>query len=416
MKGFWVLVRLFFVCVVATAGFGDGQKDNSKSLVIVGARLIDGTGSLPQDDAVIVMKGDKFEAVGPRGKVSLPKNAEVIDVKGKTVVPGLIDAHVHFTYPPNDLEFLLINDSISSYRAAAFLNRYLMAGVTTVRDIASYTNVGIMAKKAFSEGLFTGSRPIVSGQAITSTGGHGTEKYDKGTVTEVDGPDGFRRAVREQLKAGADLVKVFPPFSREELRAAIEETRLHERFITVHHPLFRAQYSFVRWAVEERPDCLEHAVSIPDDVIPAIATNKIYCVPTLSIILILADQIQARKEPGWEWESKKRFDSVQTFRKLKEAGVKMGIGTDAVKELAAEYPGIFFKEIELFVENGYTPMEAIVAATKINSEICDASDKLGTIETGKLADLLVLEQDPLRDIKALRNIQIIIQGGKVIKR
>ena len=409
-RNFVLLLLLFSLIIGNLAG---DQEEKPKSIVITQARLIDGTGAPSLEDAVIVITNGKFSAVGPQGKVTIPKEAEVIDVKGKTVIPGLIDTHVHFTYPHSKMECLLDNDSIASFRASHFLHRHLMVGITTVRDLCSRHNVGIMAKKAFREGLFIGSRPIVVGMGITSTGGHGME-HGSGRVMEVDGPAEFRRAVRQQLKAGADLIKVLPSYSREEIKAAIEETHAHERFVTVHSGMFKEQYDFVRWALEAGADCIEHAYAIPDDVIKMMAKKEIYCVPTVSILLKIADNY-LKKNPGKEHKVKKFIDSVEIFRKMKKAGVKMGIGTDAILENMVEYPGIYFEEIERFVENGYTPMEAIVAATKINAEICDASERLGTIEKGKLADLLVIEGDPLKDIKIIRNVQIIIQEGKVIE-
>lgn len=414
MKHFTAILSMIFLFSNICSGSLSTQQEQPKFLVITGARLIDGTGAAPQDNTVIVIQKDKFMAVGRKGEVSIPEKAEVIELKGKTVIPGLIDTHVHFTYPPKPEEFFLINDSISSFRAVCFLHQMLMIGVTTVRDLASYHNVGIVAKKAFDEGLFLGSRPIVTGQGITSTGGHGTESNTTGIAEEVDGADGFRRAVRARLKAGADLIKVLPPYSQEEIKAAIEETHGHEKFITVHSGVYKEQYDFVRWAVEAGADCIEHAYAIPDDVIEMMASEGIYCVPTLSILIKLGKQYK-EKGPEWEWKVKKYFQSIEIFRKMKKAGVKMGIGTDAVGENMVVYPWFYFEEIERFVENGYTPMEVIVAATKINAEICAASERLGTIEKGKLADLIVIGSDPLKDIKALRSVELIIQGGRIIK-
>ena len=122
------------------------------------------------------------------------------------------------------------------------------------------------------------------------------------------------------------------------------------------------------------------------------------------------------KGPEWDWKIRKYFESEDIFKKLKKAGVRMAVGTDAVADNLVEYPGLFFKETDEFVELGYTPMETIVAATRIGAEVSDAGERLGTIEKGKLADLLVLGQDPLADIKNLRTAQVIIQSGRIIKR
>jgi imidazolonepropionase-like amidohydrolase len=407
-------IGLFIIfCILAAFLLPGEQNDkNIKVLVITRARLIDGTGSAPLEDAVVVIREGKFAEIGPADMVKVPKEAEIIDVNGSTVVPGLIDAHVHITYPPNREETYVVNDSICSFRAAHFLKRHLMAGITTVRDVAAYHNVSIMAKKAFYEGILIGSRPIVVGEGITCTGGHGTERWK--LAFEADGPDGFRGAVRAQIKAGADLIKILPPYSPAEIKAAIEETHAHEKFITIHSGIFKQQYDFVRWAVEEGADCIEHAYAIPDDVIHMMAKKGIYNVPTLSILAKLADEYE--KKPGWEWKVKKYRESEAIFKKMKKAGVKMAVGTDAIFQYMNEYPEMYFEEIERFVHLGSTPMEAIVAATNVGAEVCDAIEKLGTIEKGKVADLLVINGDPLKQIENLRNIKIIIQNGVVIKR
>lgn len=384
-----------------------------KILAVVGGRLIDGTGANPVDEAVVIIANDRIVACGKRGQVSIPKEAKIIDAKGKTVIPGLIDAHLHFTYPPKEEEFFFINEAISAFRAADLLRKMLFIGVTTVRDVASFQNVGYEARKAFNSGILEGSRPIVTGPGITSTGGHGTEGYRLGIVEEADGADGFRRAVRARIKQGADLIKVLPPYSREEILAAVEEAHFHEKFITVHSGVYKAQYDFVRWAVEAGADCIEHAYALPEDVIPRMAAKKIYCLPTLSILIKLGKQYK-EKGPEWDWKVKKYFECRELFSKLRAAGVGMAVGTDAVGENMAAYPHFYFEEVENFVSLGASPMEAIVAATKTAAEVCAAGDRLGTIEEGKIADLVILAGDPLKDIKQLRTAELVIQAGRLI--
>jgi imidazolonepropionase-like amidohydrolase len=406
---------LLFVALLPIAAVDAAPPAQVTPLVVTHARLVDGSGGPPLDGATIVITGDRFTAVGPSGQVPIPEGAEVLDAKGRVVIPGLIDAHIHPSWPQPPMDPRVPNRSLAAFSAADLLRRCLLEGITTVRDLASIEDVGIAAKRAFQEGKLEGSRPIVCGQGVTSTGGHGTENHTEGLVMEVDGPDGFRRGVRTQLKAGADFIKVLCPFSREEILAAVEEVHLHEKFVTVHPSLFKAQYDFLRWTVEAGADCFEHAYAVPDDLIPKIAEKRMYCVPTLSILLILGDQYE-KKGPDWAWKVKKYRECKEIFQKLRKAGVRMAVGTDAVAENMSEYPGLFFKETDQFAALGCSPMEVIVAATRLGAEVSDAADRLGTIEPGKLADLLILEKDPLVDVRNLRTAQVIVQGGKVIKR
>jgi len=398
--------------LIAFASIGGAQhKKKPASLAFTNVRLIDGTGTAPRSEAVIVITGGRFAAVGEKEKVAIPADAEVIDAGGKTVIPGLIDAHIHMSsFAPSQYNTAIQNDAIASYRAAFRLNQLLMAGITTVRDVNSPTDVSTMAKRGYAEGVFIGSRPIVSGAGITSTGGHGS-----GNGRVADGEAEWRKGVREQLAAGADLIKLFPSYSREEIRAGIQEAHAHEKKAAVHSGMFKEQYDFIRWAVEEGADCIEHAYALPDDVIRMMGEKKTDCVPTVSVLLLIAENWK-REHPN-EPPRSKHLESIEIFRKLRQAGVRMGVGTDPVNENTLAYPGIYFDEIEWFAANGYSPMETIVAATRTNAEICDAADRLGTIEKGKLADLLVVDGDPLKDIRVLRDgIRIVVQEGRIIRR
>ncbi|MBM4388427.1 MAG: amidohydrolase family protein [Deltaproteobacteria bacterium] len=215
------------------------------------------------------------------------------------------------------------------------------------------------------------------------------------------------------------MIKVLPPYSREEIRAAIEETHYYRRLITVHSghsALMRGQYyDFVRWAVEEGADCIEHAFAIPDDVIATMAKKKTYCVPTLDMMLKIADKVIAAN-PDNRARAQQRLDSSDIFRKMKKLGVRMAVGTDAVREDMVHYPWMYFEEIERFVDHGYTEMEAIVAATRIAAEVSGVSDKLGTLQKGKIADLVVVEGNPLDDIRHLRKAKVIVQSGRIVKQ
>lgn len=402
-KNNYLLILLMLLCPFLLYG-----QSGDITLALTNARLIDGTGSAPKDNVSIIIKNNRFSAITAGADIDEDGCDRVIDLEGRTVLPGLIDAHFHMNYPDFSDKPPLLNEAICAYRSVPFLYRQLMGGITTIMDAGGYRNVTIMAKKAFREGYLSGSRPVVTGERINGTGGHGVSRFDM--AREADGPDEFRKAVREQLFAGADIIKVLPPYSKEELKAAIEETHLHQRRVAVHSGIYNKQYAFVRWAVELDADIIMHAYALPDDVIKTMGEKGIYSVPTMTIMMKnqLRDRFDPENVPLHEYEI--------IFRKLRDAGVKMAVGTDALYEFMKENPGLYFLEVERFVKNGYSEMEAIEAATRIGAEALGMDSMLGTVEEGKIADLIVIEGDPLSDISELRNVVMVIQAGKTVKK
>ncbi len=391
-------IVLLGLCIPTSA-----QKD---VLAVAGCSLIDGTGIPPLEDAVILIQGGKFLAVGKKGEVRIPEGARVIDAQGKTVVPGLIDAHFHMCYPNNREKPFILNEPIASFRAAYHLHKHLMGGITTILDAGAYRNVSVMAKQAFSEGLLLGSRPMIVAERINATGGHGVSRFPM--AYEADGPDEFRKAVRLQIKKGADVIKILPPYTKEELAAAIEEAHMLNKTVAAHSGYLR-NYDYIRWAVELDADVIMHAYDLTDDIILNMGKKGIYGVPTMTIMM----KLHATRGKPIPEDKPHEYEII--FQKMKAAGIKMAVGTDAIYEFMNENPDLYFEEVERFVKNGYTPNEAIVAATRIGAEVLAVSDRLGTIEKGKIADLLVIDGDPLDDIRNLRKVSVIIQGSKVIK-
>jgi imidazolonepropionase-like amidohydrolase len=382
------------------------SQNKSVSLALTNARLINGTGAGVRENVTIIIRNSRFERIVD-GKTDLKDIGNVIDLKGKTVLPGLIDAHFHMNYPDFSDKPPLLNEAICAYRSVPFLYNHLMGGITTIFDAGGYRNTTIMAKKAFNEGYITGSRPVVCGERINGTGGHGVSRFDM--AIQADGADAFRKAVREQLFAGADIVKILPPYSKAELEAAIEETHLHQKKVAVHSGIYNKQYQFVRWAVELNADIIMHAYALPDDVIAEMGIKGIYSVPTMTIMM--KNQLRDRFNPN----NQEPHEYEIIFKKLRDAGVKMAIGTDALYEFMHENPGIYFLEVERFVKNGYTNMQAIEAATRVGAETLGLDRSLGTIEAGKTADLIVVDGDPLKNISDLRNVIMVIQDGIIVK-
>ncbi|TFH33597.1 MAG: amidohydrolase family protein [Bacteroidia bacterium] len=377
-----------------------------KTVLLKNARLIDGNGGKPVENVSILIINGRFETI-TTGIMEVPQGTEIIDLEGRTALPGFIDAHFHMNYPNFRDKPLLLNEAISAYRSVPFLYNHLMGGITTLLDAGAYHNVSLMARKAWEDGYISGSRPVVVGERINGTGGHGVSRFDM--AVEADGPNEFRKAVRKQLYDGADLVKILPPYSREELAAAIEETHLHQKKVAVHSGIYNKQYTFVRWAAELGCDIIMHAYALPDDVIEMMGEKGIYSVPTMTIMM------KNQLGPDFRKDNVELHEYETIFRKLKDAGVKMAVGTDALYEYMNENPGLYFDEVERFVKNGYSEMDAIIAATKIGSEVLDIAGRLGTVEEGKIADIVIVDGDPLQDIKTLRNVKMVIQSGKIVR-
>ena len=383
------------------------KAEEQQLLAVVHARLVDGTGAPPVENATVLIEEGRISAVGRGAEVEIPDGATTLDAKGRTVVPGLIDSHYHMNYPNTREQPFILDESLCSFRASYHLRRHLLGGITTVLDAGAYRHVGFMAKKAFQEGLLFGSRPVVVGERINATGGHGVSRFDM--AYEADGPYEFRKAVRLQIKSGADLIKILPPYTHEELEAAIGEAHSLKKTVAVHSG-YLGRHDLVRWAVELDADVIEHAYALPDDVIQMMGAKGIYSVPTMTIMM----KLHAQRGKAIPEDAPHEYEVL--FQKMKAAGVKMAVGTDAIYEFMNENPGLYFEEVERFVKNGYTPHDAIVAATRIGAEVCGAADRLGTIEKGKLGDLLVIDGDPLEDIRHLRNVDVIIQEGWIVKR
>lgn len=393
------VMLILFSCMLFSA--------DENTLIIRNARIFDGTGGLPLENAVIHIEDGRFTHIGQDGEIQQPLDARVIDAGGRWVVPGLIDAHYHMNYPNNREKPFVLNDAICAFRASHHLRRHLMGGITTIMDAGAYHDVSFMAKKAFQDGFLLGSRPVVVGERINATGGHGVSRFDM--AYEADGPDEFRKAVRLQIKKGADVIKILPPYTRAELQAAMEEAHLLRKMVAVHSGYLGGEPAYIRWAAELGADVIEHAYALPDDVIQIMGEKQIYGVPTMTIMMKLHQQ-RGKVIPD---DQPHEYEII--FQKMKAAGVPMAIGTDAIYEFMDQNPDLYFEEVERFVKNGYSPEAALIAATRIGAEAIDADDRLGTIEKGKIADLLVIDGNPIQNIRDLRNVMVIIQEGRIIK-
>lgn len=384
--------------------------------LITDALLIDGTGGAVKPGSTIEIIDGRVGRIGQRedfGSVS-PRAQEIIEARGRAVVPGLINAHEHIAWRNTKgtlAERVGLPTEMLVSKAIAHCLASLVEGVTTIRDLAGKNNSSLILKKAVADGLVVGPRIFTCGQALAITGGHASD-----TVARVvDGADNVRRAARELLSGGADLIKCMasgeagtpgrdlptsPQFTVDELRAAFDEAKDQGKQTTVHC----ISPTGMRRAIEAGVHCIEHGHLLDKSTAELLAASNVYLDPTLNglhseitygaqfgRVFELAD-LKVRIQEAWE-----------SFHIAMEAGVKICAGVDAL--------GTLFEEIELFVEGGFSPMQAITAATKTNAEVLGAADQLGTIETGKHADLLVVNGNPVEQITDLRNIEITMKAG-----
>ena len=402
--------------------------------LITGATLIDGTGGPPlADAAVLVNDGGRIEAVGPQAAVAAPPDAEVIQASGMTLLPGLIDCHDHmssFTYNLMSRWGLTEARSLRYLRIAKVMEETLLTGYTTIRD-CGWLDVGF--KIAVEEGLIAGPRMLVATSPLSPS--HGNAEGTSGSghwqptprdpllpVGIADGPDQVRAKVREMVRVGADLIKVFQTgwgrpthgskdiaYTREELDALVSESHIHGKKVASH----AVGGSGLRMSIEAGVDTIEHGSYLDEDpeLLKMMADKGICFVPTFTVFTFHATV--GTPHAQLEANDFKRHH-VESLQKALTAGVKVVAGTDA----GGWVHGNNAQELECLVDAGMTPMQALVAGTGWAAEACGLEKDVGTVQAGKFADLVAVDGDPLRDIKVLQDksrIKLVMKEGKLYK-
>jgi len=404
-------------------------------VAIVGARLIDGSGSEPLDDATLIFEGERIVAVGRGASVAVPADATVIEAHGKTLLPGLIDCHVHFRgqWGYDILRGLLTPPSLDTLYAVANARATLEAGITTVRD-AGGTPAAV--KIAIERGIFAGPRMLVAVSFLSQTGGHGDSFMpcciDLGDnlppdipAGVVDGVDAMRGATRRILRAGAAWITlctsggVLSPadspesaqFTVDEIATAVYEAAAQGKRCMAHAQSTRG----IKNALEAGIASIEHGIFLDDEAIEMMVKRGVYLVPTLVAPQDVIDLAEARPGLLPDYAIQKAREVIgahrQSFRRAVAAGVKVAMGTDS----GVGPHGGNARELALMVEHGgMTPMQAIVASTRSAAELLRLDDSVGTLAVGKYADLLLVDGDPLADITLLAQpdqLAMVIKGG-----
>ncbi|MBS0420874.1 MAG: amidohydrolase family protein [Proteobacteria bacterium] len=391
-----------------------GPRGPEGTVVLRGGRIFDGTGA-PVREGTLVIERNKISRILPPQATDWPKDARVIDVSGKTVLPGLIDLHTHLSRGEDQDFAASISDSASTLIALEKLRYFIESGITSVRDVASRSDVPFRLKAWVAQNRIPGPRVFAAGQFITGEGGHGTEGVPDelvrmdGETRVASGPDDWRQAVREQFHNGADLIKLGSHFTAEEVQAAVDEA--HELGLKV---TVDAETFYIDRAVEAGADTIEHPLPRSEQTIRLMAKKGIAADPTLVPYMIIFDT-----SGGYFDTTSRRFTfskeaNLEMLRRLKRAGVKCGVGTDLIGDWYRHLPTVYITELKQFVAAGWSVPEALSAATRTNAQILDMDDRLGTLESGKLADILVIAGQPDIDLDDLDKVDVVIRDGNVV--
>lgn len=387
-------------------------------------RLFDGTGTSTSPDAALLVDHTRISWVGPASAAPAIDPAAVVDLNGRCVVPGLINMHDHITWRRGTESFeerVLRRPMVELLaRGAGQALVSLLEGETTVRDCASKQGTAIVLRDAIERGELRGPRIFSVGSAIGITGGHASSRPfapDGEAVVAADGVDAVLKATRQQLHLGADWIKLLvsggfllpdidqpdaQQFSLPEMQAAFDEAHRAGKPTTAHaHPP-----TAIATAIEAGADCIEHAGLADRATVELMAKRGTYVSPTLSFLryeLELADRVGRR---DWLVEKMRaHLDSqAQIFGWFREAHVPIVPGTDGNGDLQ--------HELRYMVDLGMTPAEAIISATAVSATCLRMGDKLGTLEAGKLADFVVLDGNPLTDIRDLQNVYLTVKDGQ----
>lgn len=390
-------------------------------LVLRNARIIQElTPGFDGDTADIVVEGDRIVEILP---AKTAKGTEILDMTGNTVMPGLIEAHLHLDLSGMDVyEENVMPDVYRGMRALKLAQDNLRRGYTTVRDLGDRNNIVLYVAKAIKEGLVVGPDILASGKIITPT--ECGNEYFGGMYLEADSPMEFRKAVRKQYQLGADWIKVMatgaimnpggspgePIIMEDEMRAVCETANYVGKPVAIHCHGVEGTKMAIRCGVRT----VEHSSIMDDECIRMyLASDQTFPIPTLAPMTNFVEFSEDKPKFYVEKASSIRKQMVESMRAAYAAGVKLGWGTDAGVYVGSHGDGIYEFRIRVN-ELEFSPKDCLIQATKNNSEILMIDHEVGTIEEGKKANIIAIKGNPDEDINRLEDIQLVIKGGKVV--
>ena len=434
------MMRIYCTALIVIVAIGSAQSlagsdpaTGVKQTVVKAGRLIDTRGGRVLADQHIVIENDRIKQVGSAREVPLPPDALVIDLSSATVLPGLIDAHTHVLLQGDlteaDYDEQLLKESIPyrTIRATVAARTALEHGFTAIRDLetegAMYADVDL--KRAIDRGIVPGPRMFVATRALSATGtypllGYSWELQMPEGVQIVDGPDEIRKAVRQQVKHGADWIKFYADrdyyleggklrskvnFTPKETQAIVAEAHRLDRRVAAH----AMGRDGILAALEAGVDSIEHGDGLDEETIDMVVARGVYWCPTIYFGVYVAEGRAAGGNAVWKAMVELEREA---FALAVKKGVKIAFGTDAGGYPWTENQA---REFAYMVRYGQTPMQAIQSATTVAAELLQAQRDLGAVEPGKLADIIAVSGDPLHQINELEHVRFVMKGGRIVR-